>query len=305
MSPVGLALALAIGISLGFFGGGGSILTVPLFVYAFGLDPKDAIASSLVVVAIASSIGAVQHARVGNVRVREGLLFGLSGMIGAFLGGRVSAFIDGGMLLLLFASMMTVTALAMWRGRRGPAPEQAEPQDGVDLAAAGRLAAQGLVVGSFTGLIGAGGGFLIVPALALWARLPMPAAIGTSLTIIVMQCLAGFAGHVGSAHIDPVLVGSVTLIAVVGTVGGAMLARATDPARLRRAFAGFVLAMAGFILVREGTLVVQTAGEALPRTIPQLVFVAVMLAVGLWTGRASRRAEQAVWDLDFEQGEGI
>lgn len=305
MSPVGLALALAIGISLGFFGGGGSILTVPLFVYAFGLDPKDAIASSLVVVAIASSVGALQHARAGNVRVREGLIFGVAGMLGAYLGGRVSAFIDGGVLLLLFASMMTVTALAMWRGRRGQPPRPGEAAADVDLAATGRLAAQGLVVGSFTGLIGAGGGFLIVPALALWARLPMPAAIGTSLTIIVMQSLAGFAGHVGHAQIDPRLVGAVAGIAVAGTLGGALLARGTDPARLRRAFATFVLAMAAFILVREGTLVVQTAGEALPRTGPQLVFVAIMLAVGLWTGRATRRAEQAVWDLDFEQGEGI
>ena len=78
-----------------------------------------------------------------------------------------------------------------------------------------------------------------------------------------------------------------------------------DPARLRRAFAAFVLTMASFILVREGTLVASTAGEALPQTIPQLVFAAVMLGVGLWTGRATRRAEQAVWDPDFEQGEGI
>jgi uncharacterized membrane protein YfcA len=274
-------------------------------VYVFGLDPKDAIASSLLVVAVASTIGAAQHARAGNVRLREGLVFGMAGMIGAFLGGRVSAFIDGGVLLLLFASMMTVTALAMWRGRRAVGQQPGEPDVGVDLAASGRLAAQGVVVGSFTGLIGAGGGFLIVPALALWARLPMPAAIGTSLTIIVMQSLAGFAGHVGNATIDPKLVGAVSVIAVGGTVIGALIAKATDPARLRRAFAGFVLAMAGFILVREGTLVVQTAGQALPQTIPQLVFATVMLGVGLWTGRATRRAEQAVWDLDFEQGEGI
>ncbi len=305
MSPVGLALALAIGVSLGFFGGGGSILTVPLFVYVFQLEPKDAIASSLLVVAIASMIGAVQHARAGNVRLREGLVFGMAGMAGAYLGGRVSALIDGGVLLLMFATMMTVTALAMWRGRRAAPPSREEAGGEIDLAASGRLAAQGLVVGSFTGLIGAGGGFLIVPALALWARLPMPAAIGTSLTIIVMQSLAGFAGHAGHATIDVALVGSVTAIAVAGTVVGALVAKATDPARLRRAFAGFVLTMAAFILVREGTLVAQTAGEALPQTIPQLVFAAVMLGIGLWTGRVSRRAEQAVWDLDFEQGEGI
>ncbi len=305
MSPVGLALALAIGVSLGFFGGGGSILTVPLFVYVFGLDPKDAIASSLLVVAIASTIGAAQHARAGNVRWREGLVFGVAGMAGAYLGGRVSEFIDGGVLLLLFATMMTITALAMWRGRRAPPPNAASDVGAVDARASARLAAQGLVVGSFTGLVGAGGGFLIVPALALWARLPMPAAVGTSLAIIVLQSLAGFAGHAGHATIDLRLVATVAGVAIVGSVLGAIAAKAADPARLRRAFAGFVLAMAAFILVREGTLVAQAAGDALPRTLPQLVFAALMLGVGLWTGRATRRAEQAVWDLDFEQGEGI
>jgi hypothetical protein len=161
------------------------------------------------------------------------------------------------------------------------------------------------VVGSFTGLVGAGGGFLIVPALALWAGLPMPAAIGTSLAVIVMQSLAGFAGQAGHVQIDPLLVGSVAAIAIGGTALGARLAHATDPARARKGFAGFVLAMAAFILLREGALVVRTAGEALPQTGSQLVFAGIMLAIGLFTGRATQRAERAVWDLDFEQGEGI
>jgi len=303
MSPVGLVLALAIGLSLGFFGGGGSILTVPLFVYVFGLDPKTAIASSLLVVAAASSVGAIQHARAGHVRVADGLVFGSAGMVGAFAGGRASAFIDGGVLLLLFASIMMITATAMWRGRRAPPPEADATAD--HPKARMRLALQGLIVGSFTGLVGAGGGFLIVPALALWAGLPMPAAIGTSLAVIVMQSLAGFAGHANAVEIDPTLVGSVSVIAIAGTLLGTRLAQATDPARLRRGFAGFVLAMAALILVREGALVIRTAGEALPQTGSQLVFAAIMLAVGLLTGRATRRAERAVWDLDFEHGEGI
>ena len=91
----------------------------------------------------------------------------------------------------------------------------------------------------------------------------------------------------------------------MGTVLGALFARGADPERLRRAFAGFVLVMAAFIIVREGTLVARAAGEALPQTLPQLLFAAVMLGIGLWTGRVTRRAEQAVWDLEFEQGEGI
>ena len=118
MPLLGLALSLLIGVSLGFFGGGGSILTVPLLVYVFGLDPKTAIASSLLVVGIASMSGALHHWRAGNVDLRTGLVFGAAGMTGAYVGGRVGAFIDGTLLLLLFASMMVLTAVAMWQGRR-------------------------------------------------------------------------------------------------------------------------------------------------------------------------------------------
>ena len=138
MSPLGLALSVLIGVSLGFFGGGGSILTVPLLVYVFGLDPKQAIASSLLVVGAASTVAVFAHWRAGNVEIRTGLLFGGAGMVGAYLGGRAGAYVDGTLLLLLFATMMILTALAMWRGRRAP-----------DLVASGqrsigRLVAQGL-----------------------------------------------------------------------------------------------------------------------------------------------------------------
>src|SRR3990172_3189507 len=106
MSAVGLALSVLVGVSLGFFGGGGSILTVPLLVYVFGLEPKQAIASSLLVVGAASVSGALQHWRAGNVALRTGLSFGAAGMVGAYLGGRASAWVDGTLLLLLFAAMM-------------------------------------------------------------------------------------------------------------------------------------------------------------------------------------------------------
>lgn len=118
MSPIGLALGALIGVSLGFFGGGGSILTVPLLVYGFGLEPKTAIASSLLIVAIASVSGALQHWRAGHLELRTGLLFGAAGMTGAHLAGRSGAFLDGRLLLLLFAAMMMLTSVAMWRGRR-------------------------------------------------------------------------------------------------------------------------------------------------------------------------------------------
>ena len=300
MSEVGLLLALAIGVSLGFFGGGGSILTVPLLVYVFGLPPKQAIASSLVVVAIASAFAALQHARAGNLRLRVALLFGAAAMAGAYLGARVAAFVDGGVLLLLFAALMALTALAMWRGRAVPVAAAARE------ISTGRLVLQGLVVGSFTGLVGAGGGFLIVPALVLWAGLPMPAAIGTSLLVIVLSSLAGFAGYVAHVRIDAALVAAVSACAIAGSFAGSRLTRLVHPSSLRRAFAGFVLVMAALILVRETNLVLRTGAAALPKTLPQLLFALAVLGVGIVAGRASRGSRATDGSrYEYEEGAGI
>jgi uncharacterized membrane protein YfcA len=300
MNALGLLLSLGIGLSLGFFGGGGSILTVPLLVYVFGLPPKQAIASSLLVVASASAFAVLQHARVGNLRLRVALVFGAAGMAGAYLGARIAAFVAGEVLLLLFAALMGLTALAMWRGRSVPAPSEAR---GVSAA---KLVLQGLVVGSFTGLVGAGGGFLIVPALALWAGLPMPAAVGTSLLVIVLNSVAGFAGYAAHVRIDPALVAAVAACAIAGSFAGSRLTRLVHPSSLRRSFAGFVLVMAAVILVREASLVMQTSEAALPKTLPQVIFALAMLAVGVFAGRASRGsgAPGASHD-EVEEGAGI
>lgn len=301
MTLLGLALSLLIGVSLGFFGGGGSILTVPLLVYVFGLDPKSAIASSLIIVGLASLLGAVQHWRAGNVEVRTVLLFGGAGMAGAYLGARAGAFVDGTLLLLLFAAMMILTAAAMWRGRRDEVRSREDRRP-----ATLPLLGQGLAVGSFTGLVGAGGGFLIVPALALWARLPMPKAIGTSLAVIVLNTLAGFAGYANHVQVDPGLVASVTAIALVGSFVGAQLATRTDPSSLRRAFATFVIAMAIFILVREADVWIATAGNALPTSMPQLVFALAMLGVGIAAGRVTRHGSaDPLAERTFSDGAGI
>jgi uncharacterized membrane protein YfcA len=300
VNELGFVLALGIGLSLGFFGGGGSILTVPLLVYVFGLPPKEAIASSLLVVASASGFAALQHGRAGNLRPRVALVFGAAGMVGAYVGALLAAFIDGRVLLLLFAAMMGLTGIAMWRGRSARA--NAIPRQGTTV----KLVLQGLVVGSFTGLVGAGGGFLIVPALVLWAGLPMPTAVGTSLLVIVLNCVAGFVGHVGHVQVDPTLVVAVAGCAVAGSFAGSLLTRLVEPSSLRRAFAGFVLVMAAVILVREGNLVLQTAGEALPRTLPQVLFALAMLGIGLIAGRASlgfRAADES--SFEHEEGSGI
>lgn len=298
MIVLGYLLAVLVGISLGFFGGGGSILTVPLLVYVFGLDAKQAIASSLLIVAIASVSGTVQHWRAGNVRPREGLFFGTAGMLGAYLGGRASAFLDGGLLLLLFAAMMLLTAGAMWRSR--PAARAPESES---IPSPPKLVLQGFAVGLFTGLVGAGGGFLIVPALALWAGLPMAAAVGTSLLIIVLKSGAGFLGYASYVAVDYGLVAGVAGAAIAGSFIGSRAAALVEPDSLRRAFAAFVMAMACFILIREGTLLAETLSPALPSTWPQVAFAIVLLALGVLAGRISKRAEVAT--SAFSEGGGI
>jgi uncharacterized membrane protein YfcA len=297
---LGIVLSVAIGVTLGFFGGGGSILTVPLLVYVFALPPKQAIATSLLVVAAASASGLATHWRLGTVRWRTGLVFGAAGMAGAYLGGRAGAFVDGALLLVLFAAMMLLTSVAMWRGRRPPAAgagaEHSTP----------RLLAQGFAVGSFTGLVGAGGGFLIVPALALWAGLPMPAAVGTSLFVIVLNALAGFTGYASHVRVSFALVGAVAGAAIAGSFIGARLALRVAPGSLRRAFAGFVLAMGVFILVRESGTWLAAAQASLPASVAQLVFALAMLGLGLAAGRASRRGgAEPLGESAYEQGAGI
>jgi uncharacterized membrane protein YfcA len=300
MTALGLLLALGIGLSLGFFGGGGSILTVPLLVYVFGLPAKQAIASSLLVVASASAFAALQHARAGNLRLRVALVFGTAGMFGAYVGGRVAVFVEGEVLLLLFAALMGLTALAMWRGR------SASSASALRAASPAKLVLQGLAVGSFTGLVGAGGGFLIVPALVLWAGLPMRSAVGTSLVVIVLNSLAGFAGYAAHVRVETTLVGSVALCAIAGSFAGARLTRRVPPGSLRRAFAVFVGVMAASILVREASLVLEAGAAALPATLPQLLFALAMLAIGVGAGRASRGARAAGGsDDEVEEGAGI
>ena len=302
MSWIGLVLACLVGVAVGLFGGGGSILMVPLLVYGFGLGAKEAIASSLLVVGAASLTGAIQHARRGQLALRAALTFSASGGVGAYAGGRLGALFDGGLLLLLFAGMMMLTSIAMWRGRR------AAPPNGVPAHASARLLAQGLAVGLFTGLVGAGGGFLIVPTLSLWAGLPLRSAIGTSLFIIVLQSTAGFLGHHAHVTVDANLIVAVAAAAIVGSLIGADLAQRFAPATARRAFAGFVGAMSLFVLTREAELWFATAGQALPSSAPQAFFALLVLGVGLAAGRASQRAGGAPFSSqgdDYEQGAGI
>lgn len=243
-----VVLAVVVGISLGMLGGGGSILTVPLLVYVAGLDAKVAIAASLFVVGVTSLAGMVSHARQGRVMWRTGLIFGLAGMVGAYSAGLVGGHLPGNVLLIAFAVMMVATSLAMLRGRRTPpAHKSADGELPVK-----RIVIDGLVVGVATGLVGAGGGFLVVPALVLLGGLPMSVAVGTSLLVIAMKSFAGLAGYLSSVELPWGLVLSVTAAAVVGSVIGGRLAGKVPEARLRQAFGWFVLVMGVFVLVQQG-----------------------------------------------------
>ena len=248
---IALPLSVVMGITLGLLGGGGSILTVPLLVYLVGLGPKEAIATSLFVVGATSAAALIPHARAGTVHWRDGMIFGGVAMVGAWGAGRVAEYIPGRVLLLAFVAMMAATALAMLLRRQPAAPDSAgAPAPPAQLPWI-KIAAEGLVVGAVTGLDGAGGGFLVVPALVLLGGLDMRAAVGTSLLVIALKSFAGFAGHGVHVDIDWVLTGGVSVAAILGAFGGARLSRAIRPEVLRRGFGVFVLVMAVVILVRE------------------------------------------------------
>ena len=241
-----VALAVLVGLSLGLLGGGGSILVVPLLTYIGGLDPREAIATSLFVVGATSLVSLIGHARKGNVRWRTGLIFGAAGMVGAFLGGLAGGYIPGTLLMIAFALMMIATAGAMIKGRK-----DRDGQSQTHHHPLWRILLDGLVVGAATGLVGAGGGFLVVPALVLLAGLPMTAAVGTSLLVIAMKSFAGLGGYLTSVSLDWPLVAAVTLAAIAGSFVGIRLTSVVPERALRKGFGGFVLLMGAFVLSQE------------------------------------------------------
>ncbi|MEU7845835.1 sulfite exporter TauE/SafE family protein [Micromonospora parva] len=241
-----IGLAVLIGVSLGLLGGGGSILAVPLLVYVADLPAKEAIATSLLVVGATSLVGVIPHARAHRVRWRTGLIFGLAGMTGAYAGGRLAGLIPAGILLTGFAVMMLATAVAMIRGRREVAGTAVPHELPVP-----RVILDGVVVGLVTGLVGAGGGFLVVPALALLGGLPMPIAVGTSLVVIAMKSFAGLAGYLASVDINWGLAATVSIAAVVGSLVGGRLTERIPADILRKAFGWFVVVMGVFVLGQQ------------------------------------------------------
>jgi uncharacterized membrane protein YfcA len=243
---IGLVLSLVIGLSLGLLGGGGSILTVPVLHYALGLSAHDAIAISLFVVGMTSSVALVPHARAGHVQWRIGLAFGMASMATAFAGGRLGALLPGAALIVAFALVMVAAGVAMLA--RAAAARQPRTGEPVHVP---RVAAAGLGVGLVTGVLGAGGGFVIMPALMLLGGLAVREAVATSLFVIAMNSFAGLAGSAAHAQVDGRIVAAVTALAIAGSLVGARIGRRLSAQHLQRTFGWLVIAVAALILLRE------------------------------------------------------
>jgi uncharacterized membrane protein YfcA len=258
MTLLGLAFAGLIGLALGLLGGGGSILTVPVLVYVLGVAAKPAIAMSLPVVGLTSLVGAAAHWRLGNVRLATAALFGILAMVGAFVGAKLSVFLSGAAQLVLLAAVMVAAAVAMLWTRRG---DRRERREETSPARWPLLAPVAVAVGVLTGLVGVGGGFLIVPALVLLARVPMRQAVGTSLLVIALNSAAGFGGYIGTIDIDWAFLARFTAATIAGALVGAAMASRVPVTALRRAFAVLLLAVGGVVLYKNGAALGSTAPE--------------------------------------------
>ncbi|HVC82308.1 MAG TPA: sulfite exporter TauE/SafE family protein [Chloroflexota bacterium] len=246
MEQIALALAggVLVGLLLGLVGGGGSILTVPILVYALGESAHLATGTALAIVGANALIGAWEHGKASRVRLPVGLIFGGIGIVGALAGSWLNHLAPERAVLVGFALLMLAAATAMARVRlrgRQPAPE---------VHITWRVTLAGLGVGVLTGFFGVGGGFLIVPALVLVLGLPMRDAVGTSLVVIAINAAAALAGHLRYGGIDLEVTVLFIIGGAVGSVLGSRLSGRLDEERLRQSFAGLVVLVALYILAR-------------------------------------------------------
>ena len=250
MSVLAWPGAVAIGVSLGLLGSGGSILTVPVQVYLVGQDEKVAIAGSLFVVGLIALAGGLQYIRQQLIDWQKVFVFGLPGMAGTYLGAVIAAYVPGIVQLALFAVVMLLASVMMLRP--------------IDLAAAAgrparaywKIAVDGLGVGVLTGLVGVGGGFLIVPALVLLGGMGMHRAVATSLIIIALKSFSGFYKYLDvldaqNLALDWPVLGIVTALGIAGSVVGGKIANRLPQDTLKRWFAIFLILMGLYILARS------------------------------------------------------
>lgn len=258
----GHVMALAIGVSLGLLGSGGSVLALPVLVYVMGIPTKSAIAMTLLIVGTVSLLGVIPHWRRGNLNGKTALVFGSATTVGAYLGARLATqpWVTETLQMTIFGGAMLVAASLMIY-RTTQAQNRTTPSVTTVEAALYRppvcnycwlwLMTEGVGVGALTGLVGVGGGFAIVPALVLLGKIPMKQAIGTSLLIIAGNAIAGLTGYWGHVALDWHLTASFTFLAGLGTVLGGYLGQFVSAQQLQKGFGYFLLAIATFVLVKN------------------------------------------------------
>ncbi|MBT3920592.1 MAG: sulfite exporter TauE/SafE family protein [Flavobacteriaceae bacterium] len=255
----GLLGALVIGIVLGLTGGGGSILTVPILVYLLSVNPVTATAYSLFVVGTTALFGTLRNAQKGMIEYKTGIVFAVPAFIAVFLTRKFIipalpdviftfnefVFTKDLAVMIFFAFIMLMASVSMIRTRIEVAVKEGENFNYP------LIIIEGFLVGILTGLVGAGGGFLIIPALVLFANLPMKRAVATSLMIIAIKSLIGFLGDVGNIQIDWEFLLLFTALSVVGIILGIYLNNFIDGKKIKKAFGWFVLSMAIYIIIKE------------------------------------------------------
>ena len=263
MILLGYLASIVIGISLGLIGGGGSILTVPVLVYLFKVEPMLATAYSLFIVGTSSLVGAYPKYKQGSINLKTAIVFGAPSIVAVFATRKllVPAIPDNVfslgefmvtksvLMMLLFAVLMVAASVSMIRDKKSKTEEKEEGQ----VFNYPMIILEGAVVGVLTGLVGAGGGFLIIPALVMLSKLPMKMAVGTSLLIIAAKSLIGFTGDLSenAAKMDWLLLGNVTLLAIGGIFIGNWLSKSIDGYKLKKGFGWFVLVMGIYIIIDQ------------------------------------------------------
>ena len=265
MEIIGYIASILIGISLGLIGSGGSILTVPVLVYLFSVDAVSATAYSLFIVGFTAAIGSIAYFKKGLVNIKTAVVFGIPSIIAVFFTRAyivpaipkevfsVGNFIvtKSILMLLLFAILMIVASFSMIKKNKQKENELKEGQQQFNYP---MILLEGLLVGIVTGLVGAGGGFLIIPALVLLSKLPMKEAVGTSLVIIAAKSLIGFFGESNETLIDWSLLMIISIVATSGIFIGMFLSKKIDGAKLKPLFGWFVLVMGVYIIIKETLL---------------------------------------------------
>lgn len=266
MEILGYILAFAVGISLGLIGGGGSILTLPILVYVMGIDPELGTAYSLFIVGSTALVSGIQNARQKKVDLKTALIFGIPSIISVYLTRAYLVpvipnpiFSIGDFTLtkplsfmLLFSVVMLMAAFSMMKPGKKDGTKDTDIQTEPIKYNYPMILIEGIVVGMLTGIVGAGGGFLIIPALVIFARLPMKMAVGTSLFIIAIKSLIGFIGDIQTRpDMDWGLLLLFSGISIIGSFAGNYFSKSIDNTKLKKIFAWFVLVMGTYIILKE------------------------------------------------------